>query len=109
MKGFLRLSVLLQLSKNKALVTQRSGAFSQTKASFSQSLYLGYDNLKNAEGYGEHFVKSIRIGSYSVRMLENVEQNNSKYGHFPRSASYNFKISKSGNRIGNNMKRINSI
>ena len=33
-----------------------------------------------------HCVKSVRIRSYSVRMRENVEQNNFEYGHFLRSA-----------------------
>ena len=28
----------------------------------------------------------LRISPYSVRIRENVEQNNSKYGHFSRSA-----------------------
>ena len=36
-----------------------------------------------------HCVKSMRIGSYSgpysVQMLDNRDQNNSKYGHFSRS------------------------
>ena len=36
-----------------------------------------------------HCVKSVRIrsysGPYSVRMRENTDQNNSKYGHFLRS------------------------
>ena len=37
-----------------------------------------------------HYVKSVRIrsyfGPYSVQMRENTDQNNSKYGHFLRSA-----------------------
>ena len=32
-----------------------------------------------------HCVKSVRIRSYSVRMQENTDQNNSEYGHFLRS------------------------
>ena len=32
-----------------------------------------------------HCVKSVRIRSYSVRMRENADQNNSVYGHFLRS------------------------
>ena len=29
-----------------------------------------------------HCIKSVHVRSYSVRMWENVDQNNSKYGHF---------------------------
>ena len=32
-----------------------------------------------------HCAKSVRIRSYSVRMRENADQNNSEYGHFLRS------------------------
>ena len=32
-----------------------------------------------------HCVKSVRIQSYSVRMRENADQNNSESGHFLRS------------------------
>ena len=32
-----------------------------------------------------HWVKSVRIRSYSVRMRENTDQNNSEYGHILRS------------------------
>ena len=35
----------------------------------------------------KHCVKSVRILSYSVRMRENADQNNSEYGHFSRSES----------------------
>ena len=42
-----------------------------------------------------HSVKSVHIRSYSVRMQENVDQNNSDYGHFLRSVNsiiiYQFK------------------
>ena len=30
----------------------------------------------------------VRIFSYSVRMRENTDQNNSEYGHFSRSVSF---------------------
>ena len=30
----------------------------------------------------------LRISTYSVRMWENVDQNNSEYGHFLRSVPY---------------------
>ena len=58
--------------------------------------------LKKFPGY--HYVKSVRIRSYSgpyfpafgliterysVRMWENVEQNNSEYGHFTQGMSLN--------------------
>ena len=39
-------------------------------------------------GYNSHYVKSVRIRSYSpysVRMGENVGQNYSEYEHFSRS------------------------
>ena len=39
-----------------------------------------------------HCVKSVRIqsysGPYSVRLQDNTDQNNSKYGHFSRSEYY---------------------
>ena len=34
-------------------------------------------------------VKSVRIQSYSVRIWESTDQNNSEYEHFLRSASNN--------------------
>ena len=35
-----------------------------------------------------HCMKSVlRIRSYSVRMRENTDQNNSEYGHFLRSVN----------------------
>ena len=48
-------------------------------------ILLHFDN-KNYKNF--HCVKSVRIrsygGPYSVRMRENTDQNNSKYGHFSR-------------------------
>ena len=68
--------------------------------------------MKFLKGFGHssecHCVKSVRIRSYSgpyfpafglnkethsvspysIRMLENTDQNNSEYGHFSRSVSY---------------------
>ena len=41
--------------------------------------------LKMVRLYIFHCVRSVRIRSYSVRMRENAEQNNSEYGHFSRS------------------------
>ena len=38
-----------------------------------------------------HCAKSVRIRSYSVGMLENADQNNSKYGHFSRSVALLYK------------------
>ena len=35
-------------------------------------------------------MKSVRIWSYSIRMWENADQNNSEYGHFSRSVSYEY-------------------
>ena len=35
-----------------------------------------------------HCAKSVRIRSYSVRMRENADQNNSKYGNFLRSVNF---------------------
>ena len=48
----------------------------------------------------DHCLKNVRIlsysGPYSVRMLENADQNNSEYGHFSRSGDlvsyYNINI-----------------
>ena len=34
------------------------------------------------------FIMKLRISPYSVRMRENVDQNNSEYGHFSHSAEY---------------------
>ena len=39
-----------------------------------------------------HFVKSVCIWSYSVRMRENADQNNSEYGHFLRSPGFHLDI-----------------
>ena len=46
-----------------------------------------------AMSYSEvHFVKSVRIrsysGPYSIRMPTNTDQKDSEYGHFSRSGSY---------------------
>ena len=45
--------------------------------------------LKETEEYCIHCVKSVHIwsysGPYSVRMRENTDQDNSKYGHISRS------------------------
>ena len=35
-----------------------------------------------------HCVKSVLVRSYSVRMRENADQNNSEYGHFSRSIAF---------------------
>ena len=40
-----------------------------------------FTNIDN----NDHCVKSVRIRSYSVRMPENTDQNNSEQGHFLRS------------------------
>ena len=67
--------------------------------------------LKQASNRGNtHFVKSVlirnfsrirteygkilRISPYSVQTQENTDQNNSKYGHFSRSDTNEFHISK---------------
>ena len=39
-----------------------------------------------------HCLKSVRIRSYSVRMRENADQNNSEYGHFLRSVGRNWTL-----------------
>ena len=37
--------------------------------------------------FGVILVRILRISPYSVRMRENVNQNNSEYGHFLRSVN----------------------
>ena len=54
------------------------------------SLTTGHSTLKLRPVscvYNMHCVKSVLIRSYSVRMRENVDQNNSEYRHFLRSDS----------------------
>ena len=56
---------------------------------FLKAVFHTFHKLK---WYGLHCLKSVRIrsfsGPYSVRMRENADQKNSKYGHFSRSAAW---------------------
>ena len=49
----------------------------------------GISTEKSFVNENDHCVKSVRIRSdsspYSVRMRENMDQNNSEYGHFSHS------------------------
>ena len=61
-----------------------------------RSLHIILSNLRTRRRVSNksHCVKSVRIrsysGLYSVRMRENMDENNSKYRHLSRSANGEF-------------------
>ena len=50
------------------------------KCPYSESFWSVFSRIRTEYG------KTLRISPYSVRMRKNTDQNNSKYGHFLRSA-----------------------
>ena len=52
------------------------------KCPYSELFWFTFSNIRTENG------EIIRISSYSVRMWENADQNNSEYGHFLRSAVF---------------------
>ena len=57
-------------------------AITRKKCPYSELFWSAFSRIRTE--YGE----LLRISPYSVRMQENAGQNNSEYGHFSRSASY---------------------
>ena len=58
---------------------------------YALSFEILWDALREKCLYLEFFwsvFPHIRMFEYSVQLLENVDQKNSKYGHFSRSDSY---------------------
>ena len=65
---------------------------SKFKSSWKHFLKNENTLLVHAKNYNKiHCVKSVRIRSYSVRMRENADYNNSEYGHFSPSDKYYYR------------------
>ena len=55
------------------------------KCPYSELFFVAFSHIRTE--YGE----ILYISPYSVRMRENMDQNNSEYGHFLRSVSFSYR------------------